>query len=363
MTRIISATDVASLVRSVGLDNLIDELIGSLRGALETLDPLQLVTLDRAGYHYHEPELGLVEWMPAMDRGRRVSIKTVGYHPSNPTRRQAPSVLATTSLHDTVDGRLAAVCESTALTALRTGAASAVATDVLALTEASVVGVIGCGAQAVSQIPALSRVRPIERVIAYDTDAAVARSLADRLAPVVGHVAVEVVDEPGVGRLVAGSDILCTCTTVEPGAGPVMPEGEHRPWLHINAVGADFPGKCELPQALLLNALVCPDVPGQCLLEGEAQQLRQSDLGPDLATLARNAGEYRGYRGRLSVFDSTGWSLEDLVAAELVVDHCESLDIGTVVDLQPPTSDPYNPYEHFMVGIPTADPHPTGATL
>lgn len=362
MTRIISADDVAALVRTVGLDHLLDELIDILRRAFATHDPAQSVTLDRAGFHYHEPDLGLVEWMPAMDRGRRVSIKTVGYHPSNPNRRRAPSVLATTSLHDPVDGRLVAVCESTALTALRTGAASAVATDVLALPDASVVGVIGCGAQAVSQLHALGRVRPIERVIAHDADPEVANTLSRRLGAVVEGVPIEVVDDRGLGRLVAAADVLCTCTTVEPGAGPVMPEGEYRPWLHVNAVGADFPGKCELPPSLLHDALVCPDVPAQCLLEGEAQQLQESDLGPDLATLVRNAGEYEGYRRRLTVFDSTGWSLEDLVAAELVVGRCEALGVGTVVELQPPAADPYDPYEHLLAGA-AADPHPTGATL
>jgi ornithine cyclodeaminase/alanine dehydrogenase-like protein (mu-crystallin family) len=364
LTRIISEDDLADLIAEVGLDALLDELIGALRLALRTRDPEQVVTPDRTGFHYDTPTLGLIEWMPAMDRSRRVAIKTVGYHPSNPARRRTPSVLATTSLHDTTDGRLTALCESTALTAMRTGAASAVATDVLSPPDASVLGLVGCGAQAVGQVHALSRVRPLARIIAHDADPDVARSLPDRLAGLVDGITVDVVDERGLGRLLAAADVLCTCTTVAPGAGPVVPEGEHQPWLHINAVGADFAGKQELPAALLRDALVCPDVAAQCLAEGEAQQLTPAELGPDLAELTRNAEEFRGYRDRLTVFDSTGWSLEDLVAAEVVLAHCEELGLGTIVELQPATSDPYDPYRRLRPSRPIArqpDPITTGA--
>jgi ornithine cyclodeaminase/alanine dehydrogenase-like protein (mu-crystallin family) len=368
LTRIISVDDLAGVVREVGLDALLDQLIAALGRALATHDPSRLETRDRTGFHYREPVTGLLEWMPAMELGRRVSIKTVGYHPANPTERGTPSVLATTSLYDTSDGRLVTICEATILTALRTGAASAVATNVLAVPDASVLGVVGCGAQAVSQIHALSRVRPLARVLAYDVDGAVARSLPSRLAGIV-EIPIEILDEPDLGRLMAEVDVLCTCTTVEPGAGPVIPMAEHRPWLHINAVGADFAGKSEIPAPLLRDALVCPDVPGQCLVEGEAQQLSMADLGPDLAQLARNAGEYRAYRRRLTVFDSTGWALEDLVAAELVAGHCEALGLGTTVELQPATADPYNPYERLRAAatipgpLTSPDSHTSGVLL
>ncbi len=364
MTRLISVDDLASVVAAVGLDALVDELIAALGHTLGTLDPARLVTQDRTGFDYLSPTLGLIEWMPALDVGRRVSIKTVGYHPANPAASGTPSVLATTSLYDTADGRLAVICEATILTALRTGAASALATDVLAPAGAAVLGVVGCGAQAVTQVHAISRVRPITRVIAHDADPAVAATLARRLAPVLPGVAVELVDELGLGRLLAEVDVLCTCTTVAPGAGPVVPEGEHRPGLHVNAVGADFAGKRELPAGLLQQAaLVCPDVPAQCLAEGEAQQLTAADLGPDLAALVRNRAEWEGHRGQLTVFDSTGWALEDLVAAELVAGHCERLGLGTVVELQPATTDPYDPYHRLLSPAGQAPPPTTQPPL
>lgn len=341
-TWILGSDALAAVVEDVGIDALLDELIERLRASLEKHDPEQIATFDRTGFHYTKPDLGLVEWMPAMDLGRRVAVKMVGYHPSNPVERGVPSVLASTSLYDTTTGRLLALCEATFLTALRTGAASAVATDVLAVEDASTIGMVGCGAQAVTQIHAISRVRPIRRVLAFDTQHEVAATLAARL-PL--DVDVEVLGGEEIPRLVAESDVICTATTVGIGDPPVIPDLPHRAWLHINAVGADFEGKRELADAYLDRALVCPDVVEQCLLEGECQGLDRDRLGPDLASLVRDAAVLRSNRDALTIYDSTGWALQDLVAAELMLDHAMRCGVGIEVSLQPNPDDPYDPYE------------------
>ena len=339
-TLVLGADHVADIVSRVGLDTLLDELIARLRNVAADLEPDVTITMERAGFQYEKPELGLVEWMPAMELGRLVSIKTVGYHPSNPAQRQTPSVLATTTLHDTTDGRILAITDATLLTALRTAAASAVATDVLAAPDAAVLGIIGCGAQAVTQIHAISRVRPISSVLAFDTNPAVAQSLASRT-PV--DAPITIVDSSD--RIVEVADIICTATTVDIGAGPVMQDLPHKPHLHINAVGSDFPGKLELPLSMLERALVVPDNTNQCLLEGEAQQLRADQLGPDLAGLVKGTKGFRASQAALTVFDSTGWALEDMVAAELFIEHARALGIGLRLQLQADPDDPYNPYE------------------
>lgn len=341
-TRVIGAGDLARLVGQVGIDPFLDQLIERLEQALHRHDEEITTTFDRAGFHYRKPDLGLLEWMPAMEVGRRVVIKTVGYHPTNPVQRALPSVLATTALYDTSSGRLLAVCEATVLTALRTGAASAIATRRLASDGPITLGVVGCGAQAVAQVHAISRVREVERVIATDTDPEVAATLAGRLA--FTGVEVEVVDPGAVERILAVADVICTCTSVDPGAGPVLPDGDHHPWLHVNAVGADFAEKVELPVELLRRSLVVPDVRSQCRAEGECQQLADDEIGPDLAVLVRDEAAAAAARSRTTVFDSTGWSLEDLVALELALEHAEALDLGVVVDLQAAAPDPYDPY-------------------
>ncbi len=342
-TAVLTFEHISEVVRAVGLDRFMDDVISGLRCAGTNLDTEATVVLERSGFQYTKPDVGLIEWMPSMELGRAVGIKTVGYHPTNPTQRLLPSVMSTTSIHDTSTGQLTALVDSTLLTALRTGAASAVVTHILASPDASVVGIVGAGAQAVTQIHAISRVRQITRIIAFDTDPAVSATLASRLPLSVPVTVVETAAEA-----IALADIVCSATTVDIGAGPVLPDHGYLAHVHINAVGSDFPGKVEVPVALLQAALVVPDDPPQCLREGESQQLELSELGPSLPELISNAGQYERFQQEITVFDSTGWSLEDLIVAEIALDHARQLGIGMFTDLQSTPTDPYSPYEDVL---------------
>lgn len=339
-TAVLTASDISEIIRTVGLNHFMDDVIARIRGAALELDPETTLTIERGGFQYEKPTLGLVEWMPSMELGRAVGIKTVGYHPSNPTQRHLPSVMATTSIHDTSTGGLVALVEATLLTAIRTGAASAVVSDVLAASDSSVLGLVGCGAQAVTQAHAISRIRPITRIVAFDADPSIAATLAERLPLAIPIDLVETAADA-----IADADIVSTATTVEIGAGPVVQFGDFRPGVHINAVGADFPGKTELPVELLRAALVVPDEVAQCLKEGESQQLSEDELGPTLAELVQNAETFAEWRSELTVFDSTGWALEDLIIAEIALDYARELTIGYHTQLQHAPTDPYSPYE------------------
>ncbi len=344
----LSVDDLSTVIGQVGIDPFLDELIESLRSAMENLDRSVVKEQNRSGFNYHSPSVGLSEWMPAMTVGDVVSVKTVGYHPANPTAHNLPSVLATITLYDTTTGRLLAICEGTLLTALRTGAASAVMTDATVRPGPITLGVVGCGAQAVTQIHAISRVRDIERLVVADTDGANARSLVDRLPATVTQgedgVVPEVLDMIDFCDVIETLDVLCTCTSVEIDKGPVVDLANVRPGLHINAVGSDFPGKIELPLDYLESAVVIPDVVEQCLAEGECQQLSPDQLGPDMVTVLTDPA-HRELVNQRTVFDSTGWSYEDQIAAKLFLKHATRLGVGTPVRLQDNPDDPYDPYE------------------
>ncbi|MGH1488442.1 MAG: ornithine cyclodeaminase family protein [Acidimicrobiales bacterium] len=344
----LSVDDLVLVINEVGLDSFLDELIAELRDAMEQFDPAVVKDRTRSGFSYESPSMGLVEWMPSMTVGDVVSVKTVGYHPDNPNSQNLPSVLATTALYDTVTGRLLAICEGTLLTALRTGAASAVMTDATVRPGPITLGVVGCGAQAVTQIHAISRVRDIERLVVTDADGANARSLVNRLpAGIFGpgsHAVPEVLDVIDFCDAVENFDVLCTCTTVEVDKGPVVDLKNVRPGLHINAVGSDFPGKVELPVDYLQTAVVIPDVVEQCLVEGESQQLSADQLGPDMVAVLTDPAN-RELVNQRTVFDSTGWSYEDQIAAKMFLQHATRLGVGTQVRLQHTPVDPYDPYE------------------
>lgn len=342
-TLLLDVDDLASVLDEVGLETFLDELIERLTVDISAFDPTHVQQKVCTGFNYDVPELGMIEWMSTMLTGDIVAVKTVGYHPRNPVERSIPSVLATTALYDTNSGGLVALTEATLLTALRTGAASAVVTNAVAKDGPITLGVVGCGAQAVTQIHAISRTREISRLIVTDIDGENAKSLVARLPEDLPKP--EVHTRAGFDLAVPELDVLVTATSVEPGGHPVVGLELAAPHLHINAVGADVPGKTELSQAYVRNddVVVIPDVIEQCLAGGEAQRLGRGELGPDIVEVL--ARDWDALRNQQTVFDSTGWAYEDLIAATLFVAHAIRLELGVTVDLQRAPVDPLDPYE------------------
>lgn len=342
-TRVLAAADVTRLIHMVGRDGLMDLMIERLRARFLDHSPDAVEVRDRDGFRYEEPELGLLEWMPTHEVGGPVVVKMVGYHPTNPGRRGLPSVIATSSMWDTETGHLVAIADATLLTALRTGAASGLATELLARPGPVVVGLAGLGAQAVTQLHAISRVRTIDRVIGFDIDPEVVDTFAARTSFL--DVDLEVGGPDRASTILGEVDVLCTCTSVEIGAGPVVADGDARPWLHVNAVGADFPGKIELPASFSNRSFVVPDARDQCIAEGECQQVSSDRIGPTLSEVMQRADEFVDLRTQLTVFDSTGWAIEDDVALRLALELARAHDIGTDIELERLPADPYDPYD------------------
>lgn len=341
-TTIIARDHIARIVDSVGLDALMDEMIESLQDAIESFDETRTHVRARDGFHYREPDVGLLEWMPVMHTARATTIKVVGYHPSNPAKRSLPTILSTISVFDTATGHMTGLADGTFLTALRTGAASAVASRVLARPTSSVLGLIGCGAQSITQMHALLRSFPIDQVLITDASEHNMDTFADRAAEIL-PATVEIKPVP-MELLMQSADIVCTSTSVGIDEGPLFEDLDTRPWLHINAVGSDFPGKVELPVALLRRSLVCPDVLEQAVKEGECQQLTPAEIGPSLGHIVADPGSFAAAREQLTVFDSTGWALGDQVAMQLLMRHAGRLGVGIEMTLEDIGDDPLDPY-------------------
>ena len=346
-TTVIGRDDVAAVIAAVGLDRLMDEMIEELTTSIVTFDDSVTKVRTRDGFHYSHPEIGLIEWMPVMQSGESTTIKVVGYHPGNPRSRQLPTILVTISVYDTGTGHLRGLVDGTFLTAVRPGAASAVASRVLARPSSHILGVVGCGAQAVTQIHALVRTFPIDQVLVYDVDQAAVASLPARIERFLPPE-VEVRSVP-MELLMQTADIVCTATSIGIGEGPLFEDLATKPWLHVNAVGSDFEGKYELPVEFLRRALVSPDVLDQAVMEGECQVLAAEDIGPSLAHVAAHPESYRAWQDDLTVFDSTGWALEDQVAARILMNHAARLGLGTAIAIEDIGSDPLDPY-HLAEG-------------
>ena len=151
----------------------------------------------------------LVEWMPIHEQGKEVVIKLVGYHPMNPKFYGVPTIVSTISKYETRTGHLAGLMDGVVATSMRTGAASAVAAKHLAHADSTVLGLIGCGAQAVTQLHGLSRVFDLTKVYYYDIDPETVGSFRERCAA----LELELQFEPlSIDTIIRDSDIVCTAT-------------------------------------------------------------------------------------------------------------------------------------------------------
>ena len=332
-----------------------ERLVDRMAQAMRDYDPVREPPKARDGYSYSEPALGLLEWMPHASDGT-ITIKVVGYHPNNPRHHKLPTIVSTLSAYDAHNGHLLGVADGTLLTALRTGAASAIASRIFAKPESSVLGLIGTGAQAVTQLHAVSRYFPLERVLVFDTDDAALASFAGRVAPFGLDVSIE---PAPIRDIVEQSDILSTATSIGVNEGPLFDGVETKPWLHINAVGSDFPGKFEVPLDHLRAALVVPDFTDQAVREGECQRLTGDEIGPSLDMVLKDPEAFMKHRASSTVFDSTGWALWDAVALSMVLDDAEKLGLGTPMPIESLPSDPRNPYERLTTGSGKLDANQT----
>ena len=285
-TLIVGPQDLRRLVEIEGPDLIMDEMIAALTAALATISATKKELRLRDGFHCGEPHPGVLEWMPHMPRDGRPTVKIVGYNPSNPTFGRFPTVVSTVSQFDHSTGHLEALIDGVFLTALRTGAAWAIASRVLARPNSSVIGLIGCGAQAVTQLHALSRIFPLRTALAFDINPLASQSLQRR----ADFIPVDI-REARLQEIASTCDIICTATTVTPHCGPVLTGEALQGHVHINAVGSIYPTKSKY---LVGPSIQCslPDFLAQALVEGECQQLRPDEIGSDLIDLVRRARDF-----------------------------------------------------------------------
>ncbi|MCX5388490.1 hypothetical protein [Streptomyces sp. NBC_00094] len=147
-----------------------------------------------------------------------------------------------------------------------------------------------------------------------------------------------------VADVEAEADIICTVTSVAVGDGPVLLGQNLRPHVHISAFGTDLIGKFEVPRRVLKSAFVTADHRGQAQREGEAQHLVESDLGPDLMELCARLAFVAEHRDGITVFDSTGFALEDHVAFGVLLELAAEAGLGTHLQIEQLPEDALNPY-------------------
>ena len=168
-----------------------------------------------------------------------------------------------------------------------------------------------------------------------------------------------------VAVLEAAADTICTVASVGAGAGPVLPGERLLPHAHVNAIGADLIGKCEVPLHVLKSAFVTTDHRGQALRDGESQHLVESDPGPDLMGLCADPSLAERHRDGPTVFDSTGFALEDHIAFGVLLEPANDAGIGDYVRMEHLPEAALAPYAFAWHGArrPPSAVHRRGASL
>ena len=263
--------------------------------------------------------------------GGYVAGKLNANFPGNP-RRGLPTIQGLVLLCDSEQGQSLGVFDSTAITALRTAAATALAARLLAREDARVATIVGCGAQSRAQVRALNLVRPLDRVYACDIDPQLAQRFA---ADLTAELGIEVSATTDLRSALAVSQVCITCT---PSKTPLIRRGDVGEGTFIAAVGADNGEKIEIDPALMAASRVVPDLLEQAVRMGDLHHaisggfMTESQVHAELADLIIGRKPGRTSDDQVFVFDSTGIALQDVAAAALVYERALSQGAGRTIE-------------------------------
>ena len=249
--------------------------------------------------------------------------------PENPKLHGLPTIQGLIVLCACDNGRPLAVLHSGELTALRTAAATALATKYGARSDSRRLAIIGCGLQSRYQVEAILAILPIKELIAFDIDEMRAREFARW---VEKNLAVEAKTSGSPGDAVRASDVCVTCTT---STQAIVDASMVSPGCFIAAAGADNSDKQELDPQIFADARIIVDDLKQCSVDGDlahalrAGVVKADDVDATLAELAAGVKPGRTHNDEIVIFDSTGTGIQDVAAASAAFEIAQKLADST----------------------------------
>ena len=335
MVNVLPVEALAQLVQKHGISRYLQELMETLRGDFARWHEFN--KMPRPAFHVPD---GVIELMPTAD-SEYFAYKYVNGHPRNPLESNKQTVVATGQLATVSDGYPVLVSEMTTLTALRTAATAALATDLLARQKAETLALIGTGAQSDFQALATALVRDIKTIRYHDTDPAAMARFYDNMKGrgftlVPCHSNEEAVQD---------ADIVTVCTACKKHVD-VIKESWIKPGVHINGLGGDCPGKTEIEQSLIPRCKTVVEFFDQSMIEGEIQRFSEEQardlVYAELWEMVSGQSAGRETAEEITLFDSVGFALEDFSVLKLTYQLCERYQIGRIMNMIPPLTDPKN---------------------
>jgi len=274
---------------------------------------------------------GLVLAMPGfLPDERALAIKIVTVFPDN-SRLELPSIFGLVVVLDALTGAPLALMEGGRVTAVRTGATSGLATNLMARQDARTVALFGAGVQARTQLAGVRAVRHIRevRIVARRTDA------AERFARELADVTVRIVDDPS--EAIRGADIVITATT---SSTPLFSGRDLEPGTHINAIGAYAPSMREVDSVAVERSRVVVDTrdgaraeAGDLIIPVREGVISFDHIKAELGEVVNGTIHGRTSEKEITLFKSVGHAAQDVALARCVLDRATSEDIGIMVTL------------------------------
>ena len=258
-------------------------------------------------------------------------LKWVNVHPAN-KKLGLPAVMAINILSDPRSGFPLCIMDATYATSLRTGAAGAVAAKYLARSDSRVVGMIGCGVQAQTQLAGILELFKIKEVKVWDRSPAATKKFIKSMKRTNLSLTVAKTVKECVGK----SDIVITTT---PSRKPLLKLKWLKKDTHINAIGADAQGKQELDIDILKKAKVVVDAWEQAAHSGEInvgikkKMLSKKDIYADIGEIVSGKSEGRSNKDEITVFDSTGLAIQDVAIANFIYKAALKKKIGKKIKI------------------------------
>lgn len=284
-----------------------------------------------------EKRKGVTLFMPAyLADSDAMGAKIVSVFPNN-QKRNLPTIHAVVIVVDAETGRPTAVMDGAYLTALRTGAASGVATDLLSRKDARVVAIFGAGTQSRTQLEAICTVRSIEKVWVYDVVPKAASAYVEEMKKQGNPIPADIFVAESPKQAVSEADIICAATT---SSQPVFNDSDLKPGVHINGVGSYTPEMQEIPAPTVVKSKVIVDSRQAALAEAgdliipiDGGLISDKHIHGEIGELAASKISGRESEEETTFFKSVGLAVQDVSVAELVLSRANELGLGNDVDI------------------------------
>jgi len=287
-------------------------------------------------YLFFKKYNGDLRAMPSYLEGMNISaVKVVNVHPENRAKYGLPTVMATIVLVDPRNGFPIAVMSGKTITDMRTGAAGGIAAKYLARRNSKIVGFIGAGAQARTQLAALLEVfGSFDEVRVWSNDRT-KREFKEEMDAKYGHLC-RIIAVESAEKAVRGADIVVTVT---PSRKPLVMKDWISPGTHFNCIGADAPGKEELDPAILKGAKIVVDDWEQAAHSGEINVplsrglISKNDVWAEIGEVVAGKKAGRTSDEEITIFVSTGLAIQDAVTANLAYERALEKGVGRKVKI------------------------------